>query len=87
VLVSSSLLTAGYFYYRDNDPAVDTYDSENQASANKSPHSHFHPIFFPMMMRSGYASGGSNGSTNRSSGSISRGGFGSTVASHTSSGS
>lgn len=89
VLVGSSLLTAGYFYYRNDDPAADTFAADTQASASQHHRSHVHPMFLPMMMmmRSGYSSNRTSGLANRSSGSISRGGFGSTVASHTSSGS
>lgn len=76
VLVGATMLTAGYFYFREDDHAADSYTNDTNHN-----HSSAHPLFVPMMMR---GSGRYAGLSNRTSGSITRGGFGSTVSAHSS---
>jgi len=77
VLVGATMLTAGYFYFREDDQASDSYTNDTNHY-----HSSAHPLFIPMMMRGSSSNGG--GGALRPSGSITRGGFGSTVSAHSS---
>lgn len=84
VLVGATMLTAGYFYFREDDHAADSYTNDTNHY-----HSNAHPMFIPIMMRgfgrSGFSSqGNSNGVVSRTSGSVTRGGFGSTVSANSS---
>lgn len=84
VLVGATMLTAGYFYFREEDPAADSYNNDTNHY-----HSNAHPMFIPIMMRgygrSVFSSHGATGSlASRTSGTVSRGGFGSTVSAHSS---
>jgi len=84
VLVGATMLTAGYFYFREDDHDADSYTNDTNHY-----HTHAHPMFIPIMMRSygrsGFSSqGNSSGVASRTSGSITRGGFGSTVSAHSS---
>lgn len=84
VLVGATMLTAGYFYFREDDKASDSYTNDTNHY-----HSSAHPLFIPLMMRSsgryaGLSNGSSGGVASRTSGSITRGGFGSTVSAHSS---
>ncbi len=77
VLVGATMLTGGYFYFREYDHAADSYSNDTNHY-----HSNVHPLFIPMMMRGSSSNGG--GGAPRTSGSITRGGFGSTVSAHSS---
>ena len=77
VLVGATMLTGGYFYFREDDHAADSY-----ANDTNHYHSSAHPLFIPMMMRG--SSTNTGGGAPRTSGSITRGGFGSTVSAHSS---
>lgn len=76
VLVGATMLTAGYFYFREDDQAADSYTNDTNHN-----HSSAHPLFIPMMMRGSSMNGGG---ASRTSGSVTRGGFGSTVSAHSS---
>jgi hypothetical protein len=77
VLVGATMLTAGYFYFREDDQAADSYTNDTTHN-----HSRAHPLFIPMMMR-GFGMNAGGGAP-RTSGSVTRGGFGSTVSAHSS---
>ena len=62
VLVGATMLTGGYFYFREDDHAADSYTNDTNHN-----HSSAHPLFIPIMGRGSSTNGG--GGASRTSGS------------------